>query len=127
MIAATAATEGFTLENLQEILFQECEETQWDPEHANSLGEELAHAHEELSEAFKAWRVYKDAEIHWEPQPDGKPDKPQGVPIEFADVLIALAYNAELLGFSLMDALAIKHRYNLTRHYPTEGRQLHPS
>jgi hypothetical protein len=29
------------------------------------------------------------------------------------------------MGFDLMEAVEVKHRYNLTRDYVSEGRQLH--
>jgi hypothetical protein len=41
-------------------------------------------------------------------------------------VLIGLFYNAQLHGYSLMDAVAIKHAWNLKRNYGTEGRRVHP-
>jgi len=106
--------------SLQRRLFDECETVHWDPDKRNTLAEEIAHLHEEVSEAFREWRLHKDCEIRYV---DGKPT---GVPIEFADVLIGLFYNAELHGFDLLEAVEIKHRYNLTRDYVAEGRQLHP-
>lgn len=105
---------------LQRLLYEECDRAGWDPGRRNTLAEELAHIHEEVSEAFRAWRLYHDTDIHFDD--DGKP---QGVPIEFADVIIGLFYNAELHGFDLLEALLVKHRYNQTRDYIAEGRQLH--
>ncbi len=109
------------MSDFQRRLFEECETTRWDPDKRNTFGEECAHLHEEITEAFKEWRVRKDAAIWYEP--DGKP---RGVPIELADVLIGLFYNAELHGFDLMEAVEIKHRWNLRRDYQDEGRTLHP-
>jgi NTP pyrophosphatase (non-canonical NTP hydrolase) len=104
----------------QRRLYDECATTNWDPERRNTFGEEVSHLHEEVSEAFRAWRVHQDFAIHIDA--DGKP---QGVPIELADVLIGLFYNAELHGFDLLEAVEVKHRFNLTRDYVAEGRQLH--
>lgn len=100
-------------------LYEECIASEWDPYTINTLGEELAHLHEEVSEAFKAWRKYRDCEIRYE---DGKPE---GVPIEFADIIIGLFYNAELHGFDLFNAIEVKREYNRKRNYVKEGRQLH--
>lgn len=105
---------------LQRRLFDECETAGWDPDKQNSFAEEIAHLHEEVSEAFREYRRYKNFEVRY--QPDGKP---VGIPIEFADVLIGLFYNAELHGFDLLEAVEIKHRFNLTRSYQAEGRRLH--
>ena len=114
---ATSAAPG---DGLQRRLYDECITAQWDSEKRNTFGEEIAHLHEELSEAFRAWRRYKDCGVR---EVNGKLE---GVPIEFADVLIGLFYNAELHGFDLLEAVERKHQFNLTRNYVTEGRQLHP-
>lgn len=104
----------------QRRLYDECVTAGWDKEQQNSFAEEIAHLHEELSEAFRAWRKHKNFDVRY--REDGKPE---GIPIELADVLIGLFYNAELHGFDLFNAVEIKHRYNLTRDYMAEGRQLH--
>lgn len=105
----------------QQRLYEECVTAKWDEGKQNSFAEEIAHLHEELSEAFRAFRLYKDFEIH-----EGVNGKLEGIPIEFADVLIGLFYNAELHGFDLFDAVERKHQFNLNRNYTAEGRQLHP-
>lgn len=106
-------------ESLQQRCFAECATANWDPDKQNTFAEEIAHLHEELSEAFRAWRRYKDCRVV---VVDGKPE---GVPIELADVLIGLFYNAELHGFDLLAAVEQKHQFNLRRNYVKEGRQLH--
>lgn len=106
--------------DLQRRLFEECETAGWDPDKRNSFAEECAHLHEEVSEAFREWRLHKDFEVRVDDT-----GKPTGIPIELADVLIGLFYNAELHGFDLMAAVEQKHRYNLTRSYEAEGRRLH--
>ncbi len=111
-----------TSQSLQQRCFEECEVAGWDPDKRNSFAEEVAHLHEEVSEAFREWRLHKDFEIRY--APDGKPT---GIPIELADVLIGLFYNAELHGFDLLEAFEIKHRWNLSRSYEAEGRRLHPA
>lgn len=105
---------------IQKDIFDECRAAGWDPLDRNSLAEEIAHLHDELSEAFRALRKYHDCGIYYDE--DGKP---QGVPIEFADVLIGLFYNAQREGFDMWEALDIKRQWNLTRDYRAEDRQLH--
>jgi hypothetical protein len=105
---------------LQKMLYDECVNALWDPSGSNTFGDEIAHLHEEVSEAFRAYRKFHDMEIHIDA--DGKP---QGVPIEFADAIIGMFYNAELYGFDLMEAIAVKHEFNISRDYVQEGRQLH--
>lgn len=107
-------------DGLQRRLYDECVVANWDPERRNTFAEEIAHLHEELSEAFRAWRKYKDCEVR---EVNGKLE---GVPIEFADALIGMFYNAELHGFDLLAAIERKHQFNLSRNYVAEGRQLHP-
>lgn len=105
--------------DFQHRLFEECRTANWDPDLKNTFAEEIAHLHEELSEAFRAFRRYKDFAIR---EVNGKLE---GVPIEFADALIGMFYNAELYGFDLLDAIERKHQFNLGRNYIEEGRQLH--
>lgn len=119
LTAREQEVQGEMWQRKQRELFDECVTAQWDAEHKNSFAEEIAHLHEELSEAFRAWRRFKDFEVR---VVDGKPE---GIPIEFADVLIGLFYNAELHGFDLMAAVERKHQFNLQRNYTAEGRQLH--
>lgn len=120
-VAAEAVAERDAhLAELQRRLYEGEAASGWTPD--NSFAEECAHLHEEVSEAFRAWRLRKDAEVWFDD--DGKP---QGVPIELADVLIGLFYNAEVLGFDLLEAVEIKHAFNVNRDYQAEGRQLHSS
>lgn len=137
-----------TNDNLQRRLYEGEHNSGWDEN--TSFGEEMAHLHEEVSEAFKAWRVRKDCEIWYECTECGRKEttpaltwqcgalsrhpmmttciglmKPQGVPIEFADVMIGLFYNAEREGFDLFEAVELKHAFNKQRSYEAEGRRLH--
>ena len=109
-----------TLPELVQKHFDECVDARWDPERKNTFAEECAHLHEEVSEAFKAWRIYRDFKVHF-----GENGVPHGVPIELADILIGIFYNARLHGIDLEAALDIKGEYNNERDYVEEGRQLH--
>lgn len=108
------------LSNLQRDVYQACRDASWDPHDVNTFAEEIAHLHEEVSEAFRAYRV-GSLEISYR-ESDGKPE---GVPVEFADVLIGLLYNAERMCFDLGDAFEKKLAWNRQRDYVAEGRQLH--
>jgi hypothetical protein len=105
------------VDDLQRRLYEGERDAGWNPD--NSLSEEVAHLHEEVSEIFRAHRL-KQNEVTYDPETG----KPQGVPIECADVAIGLFYIAEREGFDLLEVIEIKHRYNLTRSYVDEGRQL---
>lgn len=92
----------------------------WDPDDVNTFAEEIAHLHEEVSEAFRAFRATGHCQM-W----TDLSGKPQGVPAEFADVYIGMFYMAERFGFDLLAAVEDKHQYNLRRSYAAEGRRLH--
>ena len=104
----------------QKQLYEECLAAGWDLTQQNSFAEECAHLHEEISEAFRVFRARKTFET-WVDE-NGRP---QGIPVELADVLIGLFYNAELHGFDLWEAVEQKRAYNRTRNYIAEARQLH--
>lgn len=106
--------------DLQRRLYDGEKSAGWDPDDANSLAEEIAHLHEEISEAFRAYRLTKDCVLAFDAS-----GKPQGVPAELADAAIGMFYIAERFGFDLLEAIETKHEYNLTRSYAAEGRRLH--
>lgn len=107
---------------LQHEVFAETKACGWDPTDMNSLTEELMHMVAELAEAFEHCRLSPDSTLITYEE-DGKP---RGVPVEFADVLIGLLFNAEREGFDLFTALEVKRAWNRARDYNAEGRQLHP-
>lgn len=106
-------------------LYRACRDANWDPNDENTFAEEIAHLHEEVSEAFRAWRKHGHAMMFVDANDTSDIPKPEGVPAEFADVLIGLYYNAERMGFDLDEALEWKMAYNRKRDYVEEGRQLH--
>lgn len=71
-----AAEKLATEVSYQRRLYDECVAANWDPELRNSFAEEIAHLHEELSEAFRAWRLYKNFDVHV-----GAGGKLEGIPI----------------------------------------------
>lgn len=86
---------------------------------ANSFGEEICMVHAELSEAVEEFRVGRPpSEIYY------KDGKPEGVPIELADVIIQLLDMAGHHGIDLDEAIQIKREYNMTRSHRHGGKAL---
>lgn len=84
-----------------------------------SFGEIVALFHTEVSEAFEEYRAgHALDEIYY-----GESGKPEGVPIELADLLIRIADFAGHYGVPLEDALRLKLAYNRTRPYRHGGKR----
>lgn len=125
-----------TLDEISEKVHKTAVEHGWwedTPERPlRTFGDVIALIHSEVSEALEEFRDgHLPAEIYYrhnhsaegEPsdwiEPIGECEncvpKPEGVPIEFADVIIRLADAAARYGFSLDEAVAIKMKFNDTR------------
>ena len=80
-----------------------------------SIPELLCLIHSEVSETLEEHRSGKNPnEIYYNPE---KPEKPEGMPIELADVVIRIADFCGLFGVDLEEAIKIKLEYNKTRSY----------
>lgn len=92
----------------------------WEGEDENprNIGEQIALMHSELSEALEEYRDSKPP-IYTNPE---KPDKPEGIVVEFADVLIRIFDTCERYGWDLEQALDMKIAYNETRPYRHGGK-----
>lgn len=84
----------------------------WEPE--RSVPECLALIHSEVSEALEEYRRCGPG-CPLQNTISGENGKPEGLPIELADILIRVFDLAEALGIRLGIALLTKHGFNRTR------------
>ena len=91
----------------------------WDGDDRN-FGELIALMHSELSEALEEWRSgHALIEIYYN---DDNSAKPEGIPIEFADLAIRLFDTCEHYGIDLEAAIVIKAEFNEYRPYRHGGK-----
>lgn len=76
----------------------------------------------EVHEAFEEWRNNRAlTEVYYD---EDKPTKPEGVPVELADVVIRVLDFCEWAGIDLQAVMAEKHAYNLTREHRHGGKRV---
>lgn len=87
-----------------------------------SFAETIALCHSELSEALEEWREGHDPqEVYFNLD---KPDKPEGIAVEMADVVIRILDWAESEGVNLQQIILNKMAYNESRPYLHGGKRL---
>lgn len=90
----------------------------WD--RPRSFGDIVALNHSELSEAYEEYRNGKgETEIYFNPD---KPGKPEGIPVEMADLVIRVLDYCQAVGINLHEVMLLKHNYNKTRSYRHGGK-----
>jgi NTP pyrophosphatase (non-canonical NTP hydrolase) len=89
----------------------------WDPEKPRGFGEICALFHTEVSEAFEEYRAGHPVTEVYE-----KENKPEGVPVELADLVIRVLDYCQWAGIDLQTVMEKKHQYNLGRSYRHGGK-----
>lgn len=86
-----------------------------------NLYEQVALMHSELSEAVEELRNGRGVtEVYYN---EDKPGKPEGFPVELADVLIRIFDTAGRYGIDLTTAVETKLKYNQSRPYRHGGKK----
>lgn len=107
-----------TIADWMQTVHQTAKDKGWWENPDRNFGELMMLATTEIAEAFEEWRNGHDlTEIYYV---DGKPE---GVPIELADVLIRIFDNCERYGIDLENALRIKQHYNESRPHRHGGKR----
>ena len=107
-----------TWDFLKATSYETAKEKGWfDP--PKTFGEEVLMMHSELSEVVEEYR--KGADVTAVRITDGKPE---GIPIEFADLVIRLATVCERYNIDIEEALYRKMTYNKTRPHRHGGKVL---
>jgi len=107
-------------------MFKEVQEQVWKTAHDKgwheidrTFAEYIVLMHSELSEALEEYRAnHEPDEVYF------KDGKPEGIPIELADVLIRVLECAEEFGIDLDEAMRIKMEFNETRPIRHGGKKL---
>jgi len=110
---------------LVELCHQAAVEKGWWDDNNKTLPEQIALMHSELSEALEEYRLgHSPTEIYRVVTDGVASEKPEGIPIELADLLIRIFDTAGHYGINLEDAIVKKMLYNQTRPHRHGGKLL---
>lgn len=111
----------------EEIHYTAREHGWWDEDAVRSFGELIALVHSEASEALEAYRERIGADVtkvHYTGPRMPESMKPEGVPIELADVIIRVLDMCAWYGIDIDSAVQEKMRYNETRSFRHGGKAI---
>lgn len=97
----------------------------WFQAEGRNFGESIALMHCELSEALDEWRkgspvnevYYDEVTTKVSATTPGHTDKPEGVPIEFADLILRVLLECAREGIDIDEAIRLKMYYNNGRQW----------
>lgn len=87
---------------------------------SNTIPEQIANMHSELSEAWEEWRTTNPGDLHVIRMESGKPE---GFAVELADCLIRILDTMERLDVDVDECVKIKMTYNATRPHRHGGKR----
>lgn len=112
---STERTRGYINDLAAEVHRNSREHGFWDA--SSDIGMKIALAHGELSEALEDYRKIDSSMLRFirlEDDEHGQ-SKPEGMPIELADVIIRVLDFAAYLGFDMDEAIRVKTAFNVGR------------
>lgn len=110
-----------TIQGWQRVIHEYAKDKGWWDKPVNVAAKVMLMA-TEVHEAFDEWRNnHPLTEVYYE---GGRPMKPEGVPVELADVVIRVLDFCEWAGIDMQAVMTEKHAYNLTRAYRHGGKRV---
>ncbi len=110
---------------LQNEVWKTAEEKGWHEGRPVEFGEFVALCHSELSESLEIFRKSGNvgiAKTEMAPTIDYGVEKPVGIPIELADVIIRILDYSETHGINIQEAIEMKLAFNKTRSHRHGGK-----